>query len=76
MAGGELPVPTSENCVQGRIEGIAYMGDMSIFNVRLAHGRLVQVTRPNLARRAEEPLAREDAVWLWWDPASAVVLTT
>ena len=72
----EPPADTAENCVQGRIEGIAYMGDMSVFNVRLGHGRLVQVTRPNLARRAEEPLAREDAVWLWWDPASAVVLTT
>ena len=72
----EAPSDRAENCVQGTIEGIAYMGDMSIFNVRLPHGRMVQVTRPNLARRAEEPLAREDAVWLWWDPASAVVLTT
>ena len=72
----EAPAERGENCVQGAIEGIAYMGDMSIFNVRLPNGRMVQVTRPNLARRAEEPLAREDAVWLWWDPASAVVLTT
>ena len=72
----EPPSDPRENCVQGVIDGIAYMGDMSVFNVRLATGRMVKVTRPNLIRRADDTLTWDDPVWLHWHPASGVVLTT
>ncbi len=72
----EPPADTRENCVQGVIDGIAYMGDMSVFNVKLHTGRMVKVTRPNLIRRSEDTLTWDDQVWLHWHPASGVVLTT
>lgn len=72
----EAPAQAAENCVQGSVEGIAYMGDMSMFNVRLASGKLVKVTQPNLVRHAEEIITWDQHVWLRWDPASGVVLTT
>jgi ABC-type Fe3+/spermidine/putrescine transport system ATPase subunit len=58
------------------IDGIAYMGDVSVFNVKLASGRMVKVTRPNLIRREEDTLTWDDEVWLSWHPASGVVLTS
>jgi len=74
--GREAPADTRENCVQGMIDGIAYMGDVSVFNVKLASGRMVKVTRPNLIRREEDTLTWDDEVWLHWHPASGVVLTS
>ena len=72
----EPPAQTGENCVHGIIDGIAYMGDISVFNVKLASGKMVKVTRPNLIRHAEEAITWDQHVWLQWDPASGVVLTT
>ena len=73
--GHAAPARTGENCVQGTVEGIAYMGDMSMFNVRLPSGKLVKVTQPNLVRHAEDAITWDQRVWLWWDPASGVVLS-
>jgi putrescine transport system ATP-binding protein len=72
----EAPARTGENCAQGIVEGIAYMGDMSVFNVRLDSGKFVKVTQPNLVRHAEDMITWDQRVWLQWDPASGVVLIT
>ena len=62
------------NFLSGRVEDIAYLGDLSIFHVRLADGRIVQVSRTNTTRRRDEPLTWEDAVEVEWDPQAPVVL--
>ena len=72
----EPPAEPTENCMQGVVDGIAYMGDMSVFHVKLDTGRMVNVTRANLIRHAEDTLTWDDRVWLHWHPASGVVLTT
>ncbi len=72
----EAPANTQENCARGIIDGIAYMGDLSVFNVKLDSGKLVKVTQPNLIRHAEDEITWDQRVWLHWDPASGVVLTT
>lgn len=72
----DAPSRTDENCAQGIIEGIAYMGDLSVYNVRLDSGKLVKVTQPNLVRHAEDEISWDQRVWVQWDPASGVVLTT
>lgn len=71
-AGGEPLAPA--NCLTGHIEDIAYLGDLSIFHVRLADGRKVQVSRTNITRRRDEPLTWEDPVAVDWDAAAPVVL--
>ena len=63
------------NRAQGVIEDIAYMGDASIYLVKLDSGRVVRVTQPNSFRQAEEQLGWDERVWLGWHESSCVVLT-
>ena len=64
-----------ENAVRGTVREIAYMGDMSIYLVQIASGKMLRVTLPNTTRGAERPIAREESVWLYWHGSSPVVLT-
>src|SRR5215468_41533 len=64
-----------ENAVRGTVKEIAYMGDMSIYLVQIASGKLLRVTLPNTTRGGERPIAREESVWLSWHGSSPVVLT-
>ncbi|GAC1452289.1 MAG: ABC transporter ATP-binding protein [Steroidobacteraceae bacterium] len=64
-----------ENLVRGTVREIAYMGDMSIYLVQIASGRMLRVTLPNVTRGRERPLLREESVWLSWHGTSPVVLT-
>ncbi len=69
------PADTSANCVQGSVKEIAYMGDLSVYLVKLAGGRLVRVTIPNTERQAADRISWDEPVWLSWAPVSPVVLT-
>ena len=71
----ETPADTRENCVSGSVEGIAYMGDISVFKIKLASGMTLKVTRPNFVRHAEDRINCHDRVWLSWHAASGVVLS-
>ncbi|MFZ1099992.1 MAG: ABC transporter ATP-binding protein [Steroidobacteraceae bacterium] len=66
---------TAENAVHGTVREIAYMGDMSIYLVQIASGRMLRVTLPNVTRGAERPLTRGESAWLFWHGSSPVVLT-
>lgn len=65
-----------ENRAAGRVQDIAYLGDMSVYLVRLESGRVVRVTLPNIERHADERIVRDEPVYLTWHPSSPVVLTT
>ena len=69
------PLAARENVAQGTVKEIAYMGDMSIYIVELATGKLVRVTLPNVVRRAEDRFTAEERVYLCWHASSPVVLT-
>jgi len=64
------------NLVRGVVDEIAYQGALSIYQVRLANGKIVRVTSPNLTRTAERPIDWEEEVWLSWGPKAGVVLTS
>jgi putrescine transport system ATP-binding protein len=63
------------NYDRGIVENIAYMGDISIYHVRLKSGKLVTVTLPNVNRFRTGLPTWDDEVYLCWDPDSCVVLT-
>ena len=63
----------TDNWAHGRIHDIAYMGDLSIYVVRLDSGREVRVTLANRLRKPEEQYTWEDEVYLCWDAGSPVV---
>ncbi|MGQ0833388.1 MAG: ABC transporter ATP-binding protein [Gammaproteobacteria bacterium] len=72
---GREAVKEQENAVRGVVKEIAYMGDVSIYLVRIDSGRMVRVTRPNVFRHAEDRISWDETVWLTWHPSSPVVLT-
>ena len=65
-----------ENVVEGVVEEIAYRGNLSIFRVRLKTGKQIDLIRTNQERSAEEPITWDDNVFVSWDAASGVVLTS
>ncbi|GKX32551.1 MAG: polyamine-transporting ATPase [Rhizobiaceae bacterium MnEN-MB40S] len=66
----------ADNVVEGVVEEIAYRGNLSIFRVRLKTGKQIDLTRTNQERSAEEPITWDDPVFVSWDAASGVVLTS
>ena len=53
-----------------RSRDIAYLGDLSIYLLRLASGKIVRVTQPNVYRHADERITWDEQVYLHWDPTS------
>lgn len=69
---GDLP---TENALSGRVEDIAYLGDVSVYHVALDAGTgIAKATRTNRVRGAEGEITWGDRVVLGWDPSATVVL--
>jgi putrescine transport system ATP-binding protein len=64
----------ADNVVRGAVQDIAYLGDLSIYLVRLPTGKVVRVTQPNTSRHAEA-IGWDQQVYLSWDATSPVVVT-
>ena len=65
----------NENVVKGVVREIAYMGDMSIYLVRIESGKMVRVTLPNIERHADARISWDETVYLSWHATSPVVIT-
>ncbi len=63
------------NAVQGEVIDIAYLGNVSMFHVKLESGDYVQAQTSNRRRLALREITWEDRVWLSWGEDSGVVLT-
>ena len=68
------PPEGGDNVVRGAVQDIAYLGDLSIYLVKLATGKVVRVTQPNTSRHAEA-ITWDQQVYLSWDSTSPVVVT-
>jgi putrescine transport system ATP-binding protein len=64
----------ADNVVRGAVQDIAYLGDLSIYLVKLSTGKVVRVTQPNTSRHAEA-ITWDQQVYLSWDASSPVVVT-
>jgi putrescine transport system ATP-binding protein len=71
----ERPPRAEENCVDGQVWSIGYLGDLSIYKVQLDSGFVMQAAIANVSRVVERPIGWGDRVWLTWAPDAAVVLT-
>jgi putrescine transport system ATP-binding protein len=65
----------NENCVAGTVWDIGYLGDLSIYKVKLDNGFVMKVAAANVTRLIERPISWDDRVWLTWSPDAGVVLT-
>ena len=70
----EAPADPAVNCLIGEVWDIGYLGNLSIYHVKLDSGKMVTATQANMARLIERPISWEDRVYLTWAPDAAVVL--
>jgi putrescine transport system ATP-binding protein len=70
----EKPVD-SDNWGSGIVRDIAYMGDVSVYLIRLDSGKIVRVTQPNIYRHAEDRVTWDERVYVHWHATSPVVVT-
>lgn len=61
-------------CLQGEVLEFAYMGNLSIYRVRVDNDKVIQVTAPNLQRTQQRNIEWEDRVWLSWQPENSLIL--
>ena len=66
--------PGSYNVARGEIKDISYLGDISIFHILLASGRLIRVSRSNRSRFDQDNFNAGEKVWVSWAGSSPVVL--
>src|SRR5215467_1907289 len=64
----------TENCVSGVVRDIAYLGDLSVYEVALDNGFVMEGATANLTRLIERPISWDDRVWLTWDASAGIVL--
>jgi putrescine transport system ATP-binding protein len=69
------PADPSVNAISGEVWDIEYLGDVSIYHVRLPSGATLKATVANATRLVERPITWEDKVWLTWSRDGGVVLT-
>jgi putrescine transport system ATP-binding protein len=63
------------NCVAGQVSDIAYLGNVSVYKVRLDNGFVMKAQMANLTRLVERPIGWDDRVWLSWTPDAGILLT-
>jgi len=73
LAATRPPLP-AENCAGGRVHDIAYLGDVSLYKVKLADGSVMTASVANANRVTERGIGWDDEVWLTWAPDAVVVL--
>ena len=71
----DRPANGAVNAVEGEVWDIGYLGDVSIYHVRLPTGATVKSTVTNRTRLVERPITWDDKVWLTWSRDGGVVLT-
>jgi putrescine transport system ATP-binding protein len=69
------PADALANAMEGEIFDIAYLGDMTVYHVRLDDGQVVKASSLNASRVTEDPLTWNDRAWISFPPDAGVVLT-
>ncbi len=70
----EKPDNDDDVCIEGVVDDLGYLGNRSLYRIRLESGKIVQVSSQNRRRSVTRFLEWEDKVWISWRPRSAVVL--
>nr|WP_316652437.1 ABC transporter ATP-binding protein [uncultured Gellertiella sp.] len=64
----------ANNAAEGEIWDIGYLGDMTVFRVKLTTGKVVKASSMNAVRAVEDPLTYDQNVWISFDENAGVVL--
>ncbi|TCD16594.1 ABC transporter ATP-binding protein [Oricola cellulosilytica] len=63
------------NAAEGEVWDVGYLGDMTLFNVRLDTGAIVKASVMNSRREVEDPIGHEDRIWVSFAPDAGILLT-
>ncbi len=63
------------NAMEGEVFDLAYLGDMTVYHVRLPDGQVVKASALNSSRLTDDPLTWNDRAWISFQPDAGVVLT-
>ena len=69
------PKGARTNSVDGEVWDIAYLGDMTIFHIKLDTGEVIRSSTVNSARTSDVQLTWRDRAWVSFDDDAGVVLT-
>ncbi|MBX9452581.1 MAG: ABC transporter ATP-binding protein [Mesorhizobium sp.] len=69
------PAEGATNVMEGEIWDLAYLGDMTVYHVKLSDGQVVKASALNSARTMDDPLSWHDRAWISFAPDAGVVLT-
>ncbi|MDR1391300.1 MAG: polyamine ABC transporter ATP-binding protein [Holosporales bacterium] len=75
MISKQMPAQ-SQNWAQGLVKEIAYLGDVSIYYIRLNSGKVITATLPNLLRLSDKDFQWEDTVYVFWRSENSLVLNS
>lgn len=64
------------NAVEGTIYDIAYLGDVSVYHIKINDEFIIRATQTNATRLVERPLSWEDKVWLNWGADAGILLSS
>jgi len=70
----EEPDNKDFNTLKGKVLDFGYIGNLSVYNVKLDSGKTVKVSSPNQNRYSKHRVTWDDIVYLTWEPANTVVL--
>ncbi|MGB5798719.1 MAG: TOBE domain-containing protein, partial [Mesorhizobium sp.] len=62
------------NALEGEVYDIAYLGDMTVYHVKLDDGQVVRASMLNAARIMDDPLTWNDRAWISFRPDAGIVL--
>ena len=68
------PANASINAAKGELWDIGYLGDMTVFHVRLSSGNIVKASSLNAQRAVDDPFTYDQEVWVSFDENGGVLL--
>ncbi|MBB4288515.1 putrescine transport system ATP-binding protein [Rhizobium leguminosarum] len=72
--GRAAPANASVNAAKGELWDIAYLGDMTVFHVKLQSGNIVKASSLNAQRSVDDPFTYDQEVWVSFDENAGVLL--
>ncbi len=70
----DAEMTAKSNCLYGQVQEISYLGNVSIFHVQLASGKVITVTRTNRLRDEGQEITWDDKVCMTWTPHATIIL--
>lgn len=72
--GRDEPEDQTDIRMKGVVDDLGYLGNLSLYRVRLESGKMILVSQQNRHRSAKRSIEWEEQIWVSWRPRSSIVL--